>query len=313
MKTSFFKRFGKKQAQKGKKQYHDESKVRLIGFWPDETPKKYPDPGEFVDPDWDESERLAVLEFLAQGEMISAWRGHSWCRFSCKNDTNGYRDFSDGYYLWPEGLAHYIQEHQVKLPDEFIQHVKSQQGHDAERLDRIKSRRDPEYTDSQWWLNQTGNDLPSVITFKDSRAKRTPLTSEYPYSVRCEGPTLHKRESDRFQIVVMSPLGSLINSTYGIFLHQKLAEFLQHACPDLKLIPVTIFRKNTGEEWSDYLVTDPKSLTEASPEIFSDTRNHSGNRIWLYENSTVFVSKQLKDSIESAGFADLVFSHENLL
>lgn len=245
--------------------------------------------------------------------MVGAWRGHSWCRFSCKNDQNGYRDFSDGYYLWPEGFGHYIEVHDLKPPEEFIRHIKSNKGHHVRKLDRLKNHNDPQDVDSEWWLNQKGNDLPSVFTFKDSRAKRTPLTSEYPYLVRCEGPTFQKRESDRFQIVVMSPMGSLINSTYGIFLHQKLAKFLQHACPELKLTPVTIFRKNTGEEWGDYLVTDPKSLTEASPEIFSDTRNHSGNRIWLYENSTVFVSKKLKDSIESAGFADLVYSHDYLL
>jgi hypothetical protein len=31
----------------------------------------------------------------------------------------GYRDFTDGRWVWPEGLVHYVREHQVPLPDEF--------------------------------------------------------------------------------------------------------------------------------------------------------------------------------------------------
>jgi hypothetical protein len=28
--------------------------------------------------------------------------------------------------VWPEGLAHYVEVHSVRLPDEFIDHMRSQ-------------------------------------------------------------------------------------------------------------------------------------------------------------------------------------------
>jgi hypothetical protein len=35
----------------------------------------------------------------------------------------GSSDLSDGFWVWPEGLAHYIEDHHVVLPDDFIRHV----------------------------------------------------------------------------------------------------------------------------------------------------------------------------------------------
>jgi hypothetical protein len=32
----------------------------------------------------------------------------------------GGRDLTDGVWMWPEGLAHYVERHAVRLPDEFV-------------------------------------------------------------------------------------------------------------------------------------------------------------------------------------------------
>lgn len=40
----------------------------------------------------------------------------------------GSRDLTDGTFVWPEGLAHYVERHDVKLPDHFLQHVRERQG-----------------------------------------------------------------------------------------------------------------------------------------------------------------------------------------
>jgi len=37
----------------------------------------------------------------------------------------GSREYWDGVWFWPEGLAHYVQCHDVRLPDEFVQHALS--------------------------------------------------------------------------------------------------------------------------------------------------------------------------------------------
>ncbi len=50
-------------------------------------------------------------------------------RFICKSlcricgIENGYGEFSDGTYLWPTGLAHYVEAHGVRLPAEFVEHA----------------------------------------------------------------------------------------------------------------------------------------------------------------------------------------------
>lgn len=35
----------------------------------------------------------------------------------------GRSDMTDGVYVWPEGLAHYVEHHNVRLPHQFVQHV----------------------------------------------------------------------------------------------------------------------------------------------------------------------------------------------
>ena len=39
------------------------------------------------------------------------------------NVDMGCRELSDGTYVWPEGLAHYVEEHNVRLPQQFVDHV----------------------------------------------------------------------------------------------------------------------------------------------------------------------------------------------
>src|SRR5262245_48523055 len=53
--------------------------------------------------------------------------GFSCCRFDCGIPDNemGSCDLYDGKWLWPEGLAHYVERHSVRLPDEFIQTMRS--------------------------------------------------------------------------------------------------------------------------------------------------------------------------------------------
>lgn len=84
---------------------------------------RWPDPNAFVDPDWRDEERRAVVEHLQTGSLVIQYRGLSPCRFCGRH--NGSAEFSDGIFCWPEGLAHYLAAHAVRLPDEFVEHVRS--------------------------------------------------------------------------------------------------------------------------------------------------------------------------------------------
>ena len=53
--------------------------------------------------------------------------GMSYCRFGC--GWNGAAERSDGVWVWPDGLAHYVERHHVMLPQAFVAHMRITQAH----------------------------------------------------------------------------------------------------------------------------------------------------------------------------------------
>ena len=98
--------------------------LRALGYWRSEDEPELPDPAEFLDASWDPEERAVVSRYLAGGDRAISWRGLSWCRL-CELKHNGSHCLSDETYVWPEGLAHYVEVHSLRPPAEFLQHVLS--------------------------------------------------------------------------------------------------------------------------------------------------------------------------------------------
>jgi hypothetical protein len=97
-------------------------KLKVIGYWTGGlSHTELPLPHELVG-ELSQSVRHAVCEYLTNGQVYQTYRGHSWCRFYCgiSNEGMGGRELTDGEWVWPDGLVHYIQEHSVVLPEEFI-------------------------------------------------------------------------------------------------------------------------------------------------------------------------------------------------
>jgi hypothetical protein len=116
--------------------------LRLIGYWSGGfTSRDWRDVGDFIDDGWDDDERTEVGLYLQQGLVARAFMGYSPCRI-CDNATNGNLELTDGVYIWPEGLAHYVLEHSVRLPAEFVAHV-------VARNDLT----DDVQVDESWWLS----------------------------------------------------------------------------------------------------------------------------------------------------------------
>lgn len=175
--------------------------VRILGYWLEVLPPRdglpslspehaaayeilleqglrWHDPRSMVDTSWGAEERDLVVGYLRAGRVAVQFRGLSRCRF-CGRE-NGSKELSDGTFSWPEGLPHYLEEHGVRLPDEFVEHVaagdrawlalptpgfdhlgqraRSWPGADLEHFlvgDAVEQHDDDTERDAGWWLAQT--------------------------------------------------------------------------------------------------------------------------------------------------------------
>ena len=115
--------------------------LKAIGFWiRDLEDERYPAPQELVGV-LPEAQRRSLAHYLESGATFEQYRGYAWCRFVCgastesgawaptvevraQTDTRlGSQDLTDGTWVWPEGLAHYVREHSIVLPAEFMEHA----------------------------------------------------------------------------------------------------------------------------------------------------------------------------------------------
>jgi hypothetical protein len=120
-----------------------QTRLVAIGYWVDVDSPELPNPETFVDLAWDVNERRAIASYLNGGRPTNIGCGCSPCRLC--GAANGFDEFTDGTYLWPEGLAHYVLDHAVRLPGEVVQHVlrSSEKANDVGSVDRT------------WWVTAT--------------------------------------------------------------------------------------------------------------------------------------------------------------
>lgn len=130
---------------------------RLIGYWHDGSKgTPLPHPQSLVDPNWEITRRAQIVNYLKTGETYAMSGGHSYCRFCCvlekspqgtfrlkapapllhaertesgeivipfEPTLNGFEMCGDDRWCWPSGLAHYVDAHAIRLPDEFVAHA----------------------------------------------------------------------------------------------------------------------------------------------------------------------------------------------
>jgi hypothetical protein len=101
--------------------------MHLIGYWA----SAYHDddfcvPQEIVG-HLSEEVRTRVADYLDSGELNDVFLGLSWCRFRCgiSHEQIGSAELTDGLWGWPEGLSHYVREHEIILPSDFVNHALS--------------------------------------------------------------------------------------------------------------------------------------------------------------------------------------------
>lgn len=128
--------------------------LTVIGLWCDRAEPYWPDPKDYVDERWEEDERARVVQALRSGSDVRQFRGESTCRICGR--LNGASELTDGTYLWPEGLAHYVRDHAVRLPESveahFLHHAAPATNAGPSVLGKATGVDLPE-ADESWWLS----------------------------------------------------------------------------------------------------------------------------------------------------------------
>jgi hypothetical protein len=116
--------------------------LRRLGYWHSPERPDLPDPERLVDTAWSNDERELVAMYYRHATVARAYLGTASCRLC--GASNGSTELSDGRYMWPEGLAHYIDAHSVRLPAEAERHALARMA-ELEHAD----------VDEAWWLSAT--------------------------------------------------------------------------------------------------------------------------------------------------------------
>ena len=85
--------------------------------------------------------RKRLADYLDAGDCWDVCLGTSWCRFRCgiASEAMGSEELTDGHWVWPAGLSHYVRVHNITLPDEFIAHVLTHDPPRSRRADPLGS------------------------------------------------------------------------------------------------------------------------------------------------------------------------------
>ncbi|MEU4164815.1 hypothetical protein [Actinoplanes sp. NPDC026670] len=127
--------------------------LRLIGYWDDlSAPDGWPEVGQVAGLAMTAEERDAVVAYLRSGTEVAAFAGFSACRIC--GAANGSTELTDGeHFVWPEGLAHYVEAHDVRLPDEVIAVARRGPARPVDPLafERASFETGDLTVDEQWW------------------------------------------------------------------------------------------------------------------------------------------------------------------
>jgi len=101
--------------------------MNLIGYWiEDLKDEEFCAPQEVVG-FLPQEVRTKLANYLDGGsvDLGNSQMGFSWCRFFCgaSDSEMGSKALTDGCWIWPEGLSHYVRAHGILLPEEFVAHA----------------------------------------------------------------------------------------------------------------------------------------------------------------------------------------------
>lgn len=185
-------------------------RLEVLGWWFHErAPDEWPRPQRLVRR-WNAKDKALVVRYLRAGKTLVRYGAAAPCRFACGVRHVGNRDLTDGTFVWPDGLAHYVLHHSVALPAHFVAHVRARGGRVAPfELPRVRTG----LYDAAPWLRWARAQRACV----DLRGWRRPspaLARELASvladrrATAAAEPVLHRRR--RREVVAVLPTSALV-------------------------------------------------------------------------------------------------------
>ncbi len=126
----------------------------VIGYWQSDREPGLPHPKNFIKDQISAEDRKLLVEYLDRGKVLMQCLGYSFCRFNCGTPDYemGTANLTDGKYVWPEKLSHYISKHDVWLPEPFIHHTRDNQNYNPGEIEFKKEDFDVKnLLNYEWW------------------------------------------------------------------------------------------------------------------------------------------------------------------
>lgn len=98
---------------------------RWFGIWKGTvvTQEDLPEVGDFVDPAWAPSDKNKLIEYISDSPIIMCTSWSERCKL-CEASIPVETYHSDGHWLWPDSLVHYLCNHDVMLPSHLVDHIR---------------------------------------------------------------------------------------------------------------------------------------------------------------------------------------------
>jgi|GEM_PF-3118410 len=149
-------------------------RLKRVGYWGGD----WPDPQDLVDESRPVDE--IVVQYLQSGFFCRGRMGCANCRIC--GDRLGCADMTDGVFVWPQRLDHYLTAHHVQLPGWFIEHVHH----------RVAKYEDAIYEDGLWLKDASVLPKPTRTEADGwtDRVMRLSASICFGYDVEDEDPNL---------------------------------------------------------------------------------------------------------------------------
>lgn len=99
------------------------SNLIKVGFWRASlySNEPLPFPTEMCVDSWQGQQKDLVVSYIKDTPISDSYFGYSKCRIC--DEQLGASDKSDGVFIFPEKYEHYLIKHNIKPPQEFINHI----------------------------------------------------------------------------------------------------------------------------------------------------------------------------------------------